>query len=164
MAARKRKKTAKQQGPLRIVNRRARFEYTLLERMEAGVQLVGSEVKSVRSGHATLVEGYIRLDSRTSEAWLENVDIPPYPPAGPRNHTPRRARKLLLHRREIERLRGQLNDPGTTLVPLDIHLVRDRIKVEIGLARGKRKVDKREDMKKRTAERDMRRAMTRKVL
>jgi len=164
MASPSKKKKSQGDEPPRIVNRRARHEYEILDKLEAGVQLRGTEVKSIRDGRITLVEGFGRFDRRTGELWLENVDIAAYPPAGPNNHEPRRPRKLLLHRRQLARLRGALSDPGLTLVPLDCHFRDGRAKIEIALARGKRRVDKRQDMKKRAAERDMRRAMTRKTI
>ena len=164
MAKAKGKSGNAQDGAPRIVNRQARHAYEVIETLEAGLVLTGSEVKSLRNGRANLTEGFGRLDRRTGELWLDNVDIPPYPPAGAKNHTPRRPRKLLVRRDQLKRLAGQTAEKGITLVPLSLYFRDGRAKLELGVARGKRKPDRREEIKKREHERDMRRAMTRKKL
>ena len=138
-------------------NRRATYDYEILARYEAGIVLRGSEMKSIRSGHANISEGYARL--RDGELWLENVHIAPYPPARD-NHEPTRPRKLLLHRAELERLRRTLGEnPRTTLVALRLYLARGRAKVELGLGRGRRAYDKRQAIASREADRSMQRAL-----
>ena len=138
-------------------HRRARFDYEILQSYDAGLALLGSEVKSIRAGHATLAEGYCRFQD--GELWLYNVHIAPYAPAR-ENHEPTRARKLLLHRRELERLRAAMEEqPRTTVIPLRLYLHDGRIKAEVGLARGKRRYDKREAIKEREATRTMQRAL-----
>jgi SsrA-binding protein len=139
-------------------NRKARFLYEILETYEAGIELKGTEVKSIRAGRVNLQDGYALL--RNGEAWLINVHISPYENTGTFfNHDPRRTRKLLLHRREINKLIGQVEQKGLTLVPLKMYLKRGRVKVVIGLARGKKLHDKRETVRRRDDERSMRRAM-----
>jgi SsrA-binding protein len=139
------------------VNRRGRYDYEILDSIEAGLALQGSEVKAIREGHATIGEGYARFAD--GELWLYNVYIGPYGPAR-ENHDPRRSRKLLLHRRQLERWQDALEEhPRTTIIPLRMYLHNGRIKVEIGLARGKRSYDKRESIKKREADRMMQRAL-----
>ena len=148
----------------RIVNRRARHDYHVQESLEVGVRLLGTEVKAVRLGRASIAEGFARVDPHSRELFLHNVEISQYPPAGPNQHEPKRARKLLAHRREIARLAGLTASKGTTLVPLAMYFKAGRVKLELGVATGKRQHDKRQDIKQRDAERDMRRAMTRKHL
>jgi len=149
----------------RIVNRKARHEYHIDSTIECGIQLVGSEVKSVRNGQVSLAEGYARVEPADQQLYLYNVDIAAYKQAGPTGgHEPKRRRKLLAHRREIDRLFGATTDKGTTLIPLAMYFKRGYAKVEIGIGRGKRQYDKRQDMKKRDAGKDIRRAMTRKVI
>jgi SsrA-binding protein len=138
-------------------NRRARFEYEILERVEAGLQLLGPEVKSLRQGGASLTDSYGIV--RRGEAWLLNLHISPYEQAGRENPEPRRERKLLLHRREIARLAGRVQERGLTLVPLRLYWKNGRAKVELGLARGKRVYDKREAIKSRDADRELARAV-----
>jgi SsrA-binding protein len=134
-------------------NRRARFNYHLEETFEAGVALTGSEVKSLRAGKATIAESY--ADARGGEIWLVNTNIPEYVQAGRFNHAPKRLRKLLLHRRQINKLIGAVEREGMTLVPLRLYFnARGRAKVELALARGKKLHDKRETEKKRSWERD----------
>lgn len=146
-----------------ILNRRARHDYQLIETVECGLALRGTEVKSIRLGRVSLAEGFAQAETHSGELYLYNVDISPYPQAGPEHqHEPRRPRKLLVHRRERERLKGHLSAKGITLVPTKMYFVRGRAKVEIAVAAGKRKQDKREDIKKKEADRDMRRAMARK--
>lgn len=146
----------------RIENRRARRDYLITETLECGVVLQGSEVKSIRYGRVSLGEGYVSVNPTAMELWMHNVDIAMYPNAGVNQHTPKGVRKLLAHKRQIEKLYGQTTSKGVTLIPLAMYFKDGRIKVEIGLAEGKRSYDKRDDIKKRDAERDMRRAMTRK--
>ena len=140
-------------------NRQARFRYHLLDRWEAGLVLTGTEVKALRDGKATIKDGYASL--RDGEVWLHNVHIPPYGPASRENHEPERPRKLLMHRREIERLDGKTREKGLTLVPTRLYFSRGRAKVEIALARGKDVGDKRQTIKEREMKREMDRAMRR---
>jgi SsrA-binding protein len=138
-------------------NRQARFRYHLLDRWEAGLVLTGTEVKALRDGKATIKDGYASL--RDGEVWLHNVHIPPYGPASRENHEPERPRKLLMHRREIERLDGKTREKGLTLVPSRLYFSRGRAKVEIALARGKDVGDKRQTIKEREMKREMDRAL-----
>jgi SsrA-binding protein len=140
-------------------NRKARHDYFLEEIFEAGIALKGSEIKSVRKGSVSLREAFVSTDGR--EAFLMNAHIAPYDPASRMNHDPRRPRKLLLHKREIARLFGKVQQKGYTIVPTRMYLKGGKAKVEIALARGKRKYDKRREMAKRDAEREMRRALGR---
>jgi len=134
-------------------NRRARFNYHLEETFEAGIALTGSEVKSLRSGKATIAESY--ADARRGEIWLVNATIPEYVQAGRFNHPPKRLRRLLLHRRQINKLIGAVEREGMTLVPLRLYFnERGRAKIELALARGKKLHDKRETEKKRSWERE----------
>jgi SsrA-binding protein len=139
-------------------NRKASHDYALLDRLEAGVSLQGSEIKSVRAGQINLREGYVEIDRR--QAWLINVNISPYDPASRQNHDPLRRKRLLLHRKEIARLQEAQQQKGLTIVPLRVYLKRGRAKVEIALARGLRKYDKRQAIAKKDAEREMRRALS----
>jgi SsrA-binding protein len=134
-------------------NRKASFEYQIEDKYEAGMALTGTEIKSIRAGRINLREGYIQ--PRDGELWLVNVHIGPYDPAGGRGHEPRRPRKLLLKRQEIDRLTGRVQERGYTIVPLRVYLKGSWAKIEIALARGKRKYDKREAISKRDAEREM---------
>jgi SsrA-binding protein len=136
-------------------NRKARHDYHLLERVEAGLVLSGTEVKSLREGRATLARAY--GDIRADEAWLVGLHIPSYDRAGYASHEPDRDRKLLLHRREIDRLRGSVQEKGLTLVPTKLYFKDGRAKVELALARGKEQRDKRRDMAKRDADREIER-------
>jgi len=140
-------------------NRKARFNYEIGDTYEAGIALTGSEVKSLRSGKATIAESY--ADPKGGELWLVNANIPEYLQAGPfNNHAPKRARRLLLHRREIDRLSGAVEREGMTIVPLKLYFdERGRAKIEIALARGKKLHDKRETLKKRSWERERGRLM-----
>jgi SsrA-binding protein len=137
-------------------NRRARFDYELLETLEAGIALTGSEVKSLRTGHASLSEAFARVES--GEVWLENMHIPPYEQGQKRGYEPRRRRKLLLHRREIDRLTGVTAEKGLTLVPIQLYFVRGLAKVQIGVGRGKQRFEKRQAVIEREAKREMERA------
>jgi SsrA-binding protein len=140
-------------------NRQARHRYTLLESWEAGVALTGTEVKSLREGKAQIKDGYASV--RDGEVWLHNVHIPPYAPASRENHEPERSRKLLLHRREIDRLVGKTREKGLTIVPTRLYFSDGRAKVEIALARGKDVGDKRHAIKERELKREMDRAVRR---
>ncbi|HEY7246650.1 MAG TPA: SsrA-binding protein SmpB [Xanthobacteraceae bacterium] len=146
---------AKPQSNARVVahNRKARFNYEIGETLEAGIALTGTEVKSLRQGKATIAESY--ADSRHGEIWLVNANIPEYLQAGRFNHSPKRLRKLLLHRRQISKLIGAVEREGMTLVPLKLYFNdKGRAKVELALARGKKLHDKRETEKKRSWERE----------
>ncbi|MGB3404577.1 MAG: SsrA-binding protein SmpB [Microcoleaceae cyanobacterium] len=139
-------------------NRKARYLYEILETYQAGIELRGTEVKSIRAGRVNMQDGYAHV--RNGEAWLMNVHISPYQSAsGYFNHDPRRSRKLLLHRQEINKLIGKIEQQGLTLVPLKMYLKNGRVKVDIALARGKKVHDKREDIKRRDDKRTMERAM-----
>ena len=139
-------------------NRQASFRFNLLDRLEAGIVLQGTEVKALRDGGAQLKDGYATIDA--GEVWLHNVHIPPYKPAARENHEPERPRKLLLHRYQIERLVGRVKERGLTLVPTRLYFSDDgRAKVEIALAQGKDRFDKREAIKERETKRDMQRAL-----
>jgi SsrA-binding protein len=134
------------------VNRRARFEFELLERFTAGLMLTGSEVKSVREGRANLTDGHVVFEN--GEAWLVAVHISPYDHGGYSNHDPLRRRKLLLHKRELKRLVGKVTEKGLTMVALAIGVEGNWIKVELALARGKKLHDKRETIRQRTLDRE----------
>jgi SsrA-binding protein len=138
-------------------NRRARHEYTVDETLEAGVVLAGSEVKSIRDGKVTLVDAF--ADVSNGEAWLHQMDVGVYAFAHARNHEPRRRRKLLLHRAQIDRLTGKIREKGYTLVPLSLYEKDGRVKVELALVHGKQEWDRREDVKKREAQREIDRGM-----
>jgi SsrA-binding protein len=141
-------------------NRKARHLYHILETLEAGLVLVGTEVKSLRNGKVGMGDAYAVIEG--SEGWLLNLHISPYEQGNQFNHDPLRKRKLLLHRRDIRRLIGKTREKGLTLVPLRIYFRGGWAKVELALARGKKVHDKREDVARRDAERDMARAMSRK--
>ena len=138
-------------------NRRARHDYHLEDNVEAGMVLTGSEIKSLRAGAASINEAYAMI--RGSEVWLVGATIEPYAQAGMRNHDRLRDRKLLLHRREIDKLRARVEQKGYTLVPLRIYLKDGRAKMELALGRGKDVLDKRETVKARESKRDMERAL-----
>ena len=141
-------------------NRRALFDYHVESRVEAGISLTGTEVKSLREGSAQLSDSY--AIGQRGELFLLNAQIPPYKPAGPLlNHEPKRTRKLLLHRREIDRLLEQQQKGGYALIPLSIYFKDGRVKVEIGVAKGKRAADKRDTIAEREARREMERARRR---
>jgi len=140
-------------------NPRARHDYHILETWEAGLVLSGTEIKSVRAGKVSLAEAFGVV--RRGEVWLEGMTISPYESGGYVNHEPARARKLLMHTREIRRLIGAVEQKGLTLVPLDLHFTRGRAKVTLALGRGKKLHDKRETLKRRMAEREAARAMGR---
>jgi SsrA-binding protein len=138
-------------------NRQASYRFNLLDRVEAGVVLQGTEVKALREGKAQLKDAYATVDD--GEVWLHNVHIPPYKPAARENHEPERPRKLLLHRKQIERLIGQVAQKGLTLVPTRIYFKDGRAKVELALAQGKDRFDKRQAIRERETRRDMDRAL-----
>jgi SsrA-binding protein len=140
-------------------NRRARHDFELMEKVEAGLVLTGTEVKSLRNGKASLEDAYAEVDR--GEVWLLGCDIPEYVQANRMNHAPKRPRKLLLHRREIGKLETKTNEKGITLVPLSLYFKKGIAKVELCLARGRKTFDKREAIKKQEAKRDMDRAMRR---
>lgn len=140
-------------------NRRARHDYELLEKIEAGLVLTGTEVKSLRNGKASLEDAYAELDG--AEVFLLGCDIPEYLQANRMNHAPKRARKLLLHRREINKLATRVGEKGMTLVPLSIYFKKGIAKVELCVARGRKTFDKREAIKQQEAKRDMDRALRR---
>ncbi|MDQ2741602.1 MAG: SsrA-binding protein SmpB [Chloroflexota bacterium] len=139
------------------VNRRATHDYFIDDRVEAGLVLTGTEIKSIREGRVNLREGYARITDH--EGWLVNVHIAPYEQGNRYNHEPLRDRKLLLHRKEIDALVGKVRQRGYTLVPTQLYLKHGRAKVELGLARGKREFDKRESIAKREAQRDIERGL-----
>lgn len=138
-------------------NRKARHEYHFHDTYEAGLVLQGSEIKSIRSGRVSLQEGYVLFEG--GEAWLVNVHIAPYDPASHQGHEPRRRRKLLLHRREINRLSAQAQEKGYTVIPTRLYLKDGRAKVEIALARGKKLHDKRQTLAERESKRQVERAL-----
>lgn len=137
-------------------NRKARFNYEILDTFEAGIVLLGSEVKSLRAAQVQLKDSYASI--RGGEVWLENVHIAPYSFAAEGGHDPERPRKLLLHRREIDRLFGRIREEGLTLVPLQVYFKDGKVKIELGLGRGKRTRDKRRDIVARQQKREMDRA------
>ena len=140
-------------------NRQARYRYHLLDSWEAGLMLTGTEVKSLRDGKAQIKDGCAAVHD--GEVWLHNVHIPPYGPAARDNHEPERSRKLLLHRREIDRIAGRARERGLTIVPTRLYFSDGRAKVEIALARGKDVGDKRQTIKERELKREMDRAVRR---
>jgi SsrA-binding protein len=155
-----RRDVAREQGSKVIArNRRARHDYTIEEVIEAGIALTGTEVKSLRAGRASLTDGFALISD--GEVWLHNVHIPEYTQGTWTNHVPRRTRKLLLHRREIERLVRKTSEQGLTLVPLSMYFKDGKVKVELALGRGKRTYDKRQDLARRDAAREVERALRR---
>jgi SsrA-binding protein len=136
-------------------NRKAHFEYFLLDRFEAGISLAGTEIKSVRAGQISLAEAYVEVTEH--DAWLVNSHIAPYEAASRFNHDPKRPRRLLLHRKEIRELFDSVRQKGVTIIPIQVYLKDGRAKVEIALAKGKKLYDKRDIMAKRDAEREIRR-------
>lgn len=147
--------SSKHERPIKVVadNRKARFNYEIGEAFEAGVALTGSEVKSLRAGKATIAESY--ADARDGEMWLINANIPEYLQAGRDNHAPKRPRKLLLHKRQINKLIGAVERQGFTVVPLKMYFnAKGRAKIEIALARGKKLHDKRDTLKQRSWDRE----------
>ena len=144
-------------GKVVASNRKAHFEYFLLEHFEAGLSLQGSEIKSVRAGQISLAEAFV--DVTNSEAWLMDAHIAPYEPASRYNHDPRRPRRLLLHKKEIKEMWNAVRQKGVTVIPLKIYLKDGRAKIEIAVAKGKKLYDKREQIARRDAERDFDRQM-----
>jgi SsrA-binding protein len=142
-------------------NRKARHNYWIVEAFEAGIALTGTEVKSLREGHASLVDAFATVDD--GEVWLRNMHIPEYHHGTWTNHAPRRNRKLLLHRRQIDSLVGTLRDGNFTLVPLSLYFSGGKVKVELALARGKQARDKRQDMARRDAQREVVRELGRRI-
>jgi len=144
---------AKRRNEPAIDNRRARHDFHILESMEAGLALTGTEVKSIRAGGVSINEAYARF--RDGEAWLMSVHIPPYRQGSFSNVDPNRPRKLLLHREQIADLESRVKEKGLTIVPLRMYFTRGKVKVQLGLARGKKTWDKREDVAKRDVEREI---------
>lgn len=140
-------------------NKKARHDYAIVDEFECGIVLQGTEVKSLRLGRASLVDGFATIDD--GEVFLHGVHIPEYEQGSWTNHEPRRVRKLLLHKGEILRLIGKTKESGLTLVPLSLYFSDGKVKVELALARGKKSYDKRQDLAKRDADRDIRRALGR---
>ncbi|MEU7139868.1 SsrA-binding protein SmpB [Nocardia sp. NPDC046473] len=152
----------KEQGRKVIAtNRRARHNYTILDVYEAGIALVGTEVKSLREGKASLVDAFATVDN--GEVWLRGLHIPEFSHGTWTNHSPRRIRKLLLHKREIDRLVGKSREGNQTLVPLSMYFSDGKVKVELALAKGKQDYDKRQDLAKRDAEREVTRELGRRI-
>ena len=147
------------QARIKVVcqNKKARYDYQILEVIEAGMVLLGTEVKSLRQGRANLKDSYARV--KDGELFLMQSHISPYSHAYYDNHDPDRARKLLVHKREIKRLQGKTQEKGLTLIPLKIYFKDGKAKVELGLARGKRTYDKRETLKRKTEQRELERAI-----
>ena len=145
--------------PVVARNRRARHQYEIMDTIEAGIVLVGSEVKSLRAGHASIEEAYARIDD--GQVWLIDCDIPELPQASRFNHKPKRPRKLLLHRREVAKFAGEAKQRGCTLIPLKLYFRRGFARVELAIARGRKLHDKREAMKKADATKEMRRSLGR---
>jgi SsrA-binding protein len=142
-------------------NRKARHDYSIIDVFEAGIVLTGTEVKSLRLGRASLVDGFATIDN--GEIFLRNVHIPEYTMGSWTNHEPRRVRKLLLHRSEITRLIGKTKESGLTLVPLSMYFSAGKVKVEVALAQGRKSYDKRQDLAKKDADRDIRQALGRRA-
>lgn len=157
------KPTAAKPGGRQILasNRKARYNYSVLEVFEAGVVLLGTEVKSLREGKASLADAYATVDD--GEVWLRNLHIPEYHHGTWTNHEPRRNRKLLLHRKQIDHLIGKIRDGNLALVPLSLYFSEGKVKVELALARGKRAHDKRQDLARRDAQREVLRAIGRRA-
>ena len=157
------KKAGDAKGGKRLIasNRKARHNYSILDVFEAGVVLVGTEVKSLRDGQASLADAFATVDD--GEIWLRNLHIPEYHHGSWTNHAARRNRKLLLHRREIDTLLGKIRDGNLTLVPLSMYFIDGKVKVELALARGKQAHDKRQDLARRDAEREVVRELGRRA-
>ncbi len=146
-----------------IENRRARFDYDILDTLECGIVLLGSEVKSVRNGQVSLAEGYVRVQTQPPGLFLHSVNIAEYGPAGTSAHEPTRTRALLAHKREILKLARQVEQQGVTIVPLKMYFKDGYAKVLIGLGRGKRAHDKRSAIAERESKRDLDRAMSKRI-
>ena len=147
------------QGGIKMIakNKKARYDYEILSTYEAGLVLLGTEIKSLREGRIQLKDGFAKIES--NEAFLHEVYISPYSNAGPFNHEPTRPRKLLLHKREIRKLYGKVQEKGLSLIPLSLYLKNSKAKVELGLAKGKRKYEKREAIKRQDAKREIQRTI-----
>jgi SsrA-binding protein len=155
------KKPAKPGSNLIASNRKARHDYEIVDTLEAGISLTGTEVKSLRDGRANLVDGFATISD--DEVWLRGIHIAEYVQGTWTNHAPRRARKLLLHRAQITKLAMKINEGGYSLVPLSMYFVGGRVKVELGLGRGKKLYDKRQDIAKRDAQREVDRYLGRRA-
>lgn len=157
------KKAGDVKGGKKVIasNRKARHNYSILEVFEAGVVLTGTEVKSLRDGNASMADAFATVDD--GEVWLRNLHIPEYHHGSWTNHPPRRNRKLLLHRRQIDMLMGKIRDGNLTLVPLSMYFTEGKVKVELALARGKQAHDKRQDIARRDAQRDVIRELGRRT-
>lgn len=155
------KKKKPTQNLVVATNRKARHDYNILDTYECGIVLVGTEIKALREGKVSLVDTFATIDD--GEVWLRNLYINEYSHGSWTNHKPRRVRKLLLHRKEIDTLMGKVRDGNKTLVPLKLYFVDGRLKVELGLAAGKQDYDKRQDLKRRAEERDITRELGRRV-
>ena len=160
MSKKKKKQKLSNTGVL-ATNRKARHDYHILDTWECGLVLQGTEIKALREGKVSLVEAFATIDN--GEVWLRNMHIPEYSRGHWTNHLPRRTRKLLLHRREIDSLEGKVRDGNRTLIPLSLYLKDGRAKVELGLAQGKQDYDKRRDIKRRTEDREITRELGRKL-
>ena len=157
------KRNAKQPDSPTILNRKARHDYLIEETLEVGIALRGSEVKSIRDGGASLAEGYVRIQESPPALFLHGVHIQEYPPAAGHQHAPTRVRTLLAHKREILKLVQTVKQKGVTIVPLKLYFTRGIAKLQIGVARGKRHDDKRQDLREREARRDIERAMSKRM-
>ncbi len=158
MAGKNKKKKNDPKAGVLATNRKALRDFEILEKIEAGIVLSGTEVKSCKQGLLSIQEGYVHVDDRM-ETWLIGCTIQPYEHGNIYNHPSTRERKLLLHKKEIERLHGKTREKGLTIVPLKVYLSRGKVKIRIGLAKGKNVVDKRDTIKKRESDRDSQRAM-----
>ncbi|MDT5108317.1 MAG: SsrA-binding protein [Mycobacterium sp.] len=161
MAKKKVDEATRRNNQVVATNRKARHNYSILETFEAGVALMGTEVKALREGQASLADAFATLDD--GEIWLRNLHIPEYQAGSWTNHAPRRNRKLLLHRGEIDNLVGKIRDGNLTLVPLSLYFTDGKVKVELALARGKQTHDKRQDMAKRDSDREVNRELGRRA-
>ena len=154
---------SKPSSEAKIENRKARYQYHIQDTLECGIKLIGTEVRSVRNGQVSLAEGYVRATEAPPTLTLHGVHIAEYSPAGPRQHNPTRVRALLAHRREIRKLADKTREKGVTILPLKMYFLRGRAKLLIGIARGKRRADKRDDLAKRQAKRDIDRALSQRL-
>ncbi|MDT5070098.1 MAG: SsrA-binding protein [Mycobacterium sp.] len=161
MAKKKVDEATRRNNQVVATNRKARHNYSILDTFEAGVALMGTEVKALREGQASLADAFATLDD--GEIWLRNLHIPEYHAGSWTNHAPRRNRKLLLHRSEIDTLVGKIRDGNLTLVPLSLYFTDGKVKVELALARGKQTHDKRQDMARRDADREVNRELGRRA-
>lgn len=161
MAKKKKTTTAGADGQVVASNRKARHDYTILDTYECGIVLLGTEIKSLRDGKASLIDAFATVDD--GEVWLRNLHVPEYAMGTWTNHSPKRTRKLLLHRREIDSIMGKVRDGNKTLIPLKLYFKDGRLKVELGLAQGKQDYDKRQDIKRRTEEREVVRDLGRRI-